>query len=121
MNIPKGYEECMNCDPCLPECDEGGLPYACYQCGNSGYVLAAPGINIPKELSQIEIKTGDNMDIKLAIKIINDKREIYGMSLLDMAIVLKAKLDKGELDNREAAAIRVFLREGRALFAPSTS
>ena len=115
MSIPKGYEECMNCDPCFPECDEGGLPYACYQCGNSGYVLAAP------ELSQIEIKTGDNMHIKLAIKIINDKREIYGMSLLDMAIVLKAKLDKGELDNREAAAIRVFLREGRALFAPSTS
>ena len=114
MSIPKGYEECMNCDPCFPESDEGGLPYACYQCGNSGYVLAAP------ELSQIEIKTGDNMDIKLAIKIINDKREIYGMSLLDMAIVLKARLDKGELDNREAAAIRVFLREGRALFAPST-
>ena len=59
------------------------------------------------------------MDIKTAIKIINDKRAIYGMSLLDMAIVLKEQLANDELDNREAAAIRVFLREGRALFAPA--
>ena len=59
------------------------------------------------------------MDIKTAIKIINDKRAIYGMSLLDMAIVLKEQLANDELDNREAAAIRVFLREGRALFAPT--
>jgi hypothetical protein len=58
------------------------------------------------------------MDIKTAIQIINDKRAVYGMSLLDMAIVLKEMLDNDELDNREAAAIRVFMREGRALFAP---
>jgi len=59
------------------------------------------------------------MDIKTAIQIINDKRAVYGMSLLDMAIVLKEQLANDELDNREAAAIRVFLREGRALFAPT--
>ncbi|CAB4189465.1 hypothetical protein UFOVP1207_1, partial [uncultured Caudovirales phage] len=29
------------------------------------------------------------MDIKQAIQIINDKRAVYGMSLLDMAIVMK--------------------------------
>ena len=59
------------------------------------------------------------MDIKTAIQIINDKRAVYGMSLLDMVIVLKEMLDNDELDNREAAAIRVFMREGRALFAPA--
>ena len=59
------------------------------------------------------------MDIKTAIKIIDDKRAVYGMSLLDMAIVLKEMLDNDELDNREAAAIRVFMREGRSLFAPA--
>jgi hypothetical protein len=58
------------------------------------------------------------MQFKEALKIINDKRAIYGMTLLDMAIVLKEQLANDELDNREAAAIRVFLREGRVLFAP---
>jgi len=58
------------------------------------------------------------MDIKKAIQIINDKRRVYGMSLLDMAIVMKEMLDNDELDNQEAAAIRVFMREGRQLFAP---
>ena len=58
------------------------------------------------------------MDIKQAIQIINDKRAVYGMSLLDMAIVMKEMLDNDELDNKDAAAIRVFLREGRKLFAP---
>ena len=59
------------------------------------------------------------MDIKTAIQVINDKRAVYGLSLLDMVIVLKEMLDNDELDNREAAAIRVFMREGRALFAPA--
>ena len=59
------------------------------------------------------------MDIKQAIQILNDKRAVYGMSLLDMAIVMKEMLDNGELmDNKDAAAIRCFLREGRQLFAP---
>lgn len=58
------------------------------------------------------------MQFKEALKIINDKRAIYGMSLLDMAIVMKEQLDYDELDTKEADAIRVFLREGRVLFAP---
>lgn len=59
------------------------------------------------------------MDFKTALKIINDKRNIYGMTLLDMAIVMKEQLANDELDNREAAAIRTFLREGRVMFAPA--
>lgn len=59
------------------------------------------------------------MDFKTALKIINDKRAIYGMTLLDMAIVMKEQLSNDELDNREAAAIRTFLREGRVMFAPA--
>lgn len=58
------------------------------------------------------------MEIRQAIQIINDKRAVYGMSLLDMAIVMKEMLANDELDNKDAAAIRVFLREGRQLFAP---
>jgi hypothetical protein len=59
------------------------------------------------------------MDIKQAIKIIDDKRAVYGMTLLDMAIVMKEQLANDELDNREAAAIRTFLREGQKMFAPA--
>jgi len=58
------------------------------------------------------------MDITTAIQIINDRRAIYGMSLLDMVCVLLEQLRNDELDNRDAAAIRCFLREGRAMFAP---
>lgn len=59
------------------------------------------------------------MDITTAIQIINDRREIYGMSLLDTVIVMRELLDNDELDNREAVALRVFMREGRAMFAPA--
>lgn len=59
------------------------------------------------------------MTFKEGLKIINDKRAVYGMSLLDMAIVMKEQLANDELDSREAAAIRVFLREGRVMFAPA--
>jgi hypothetical protein len=59
------------------------------------------------------------MDITTAIQIINDRREIYGMSLLDTVIVMREMLDNDELDNREAVALRVFMREGRAMFAPA--
>jgi hypothetical protein len=59
------------------------------------------------------------MDITTAIQIINDRRDIYGMSLLDTVIVMKELLDNDELDNREAVALRVFMREGRAMFAPA--
>lgn len=58
------------------------------------------------------------MDITTAIQIINDRRAIYGMTLLDMVCVLLEQLRNDELDNRDAAAIRCFLREGRAMFAP---
>jgi hypothetical protein len=59
------------------------------------------------------------MDITTAIQIINDRCDIYGMSLLDTVIVMRELLDNDELDNREAAALRVFMREGRAMFAPA--
>lgn len=59
------------------------------------------------------------MDITTAIQIINDRCEIYGMSLLDTVIVMREMLDNDELDNREAVALRVFMREGRAMFAPA--
>jgi hypothetical protein len=59
------------------------------------------------------------MDITTAINIIDDKREIYGMTFLDMLLVMEEMLAADELDNREAAAFRVFMREGRKLFAPA--
>jgi hypothetical protein len=59
------------------------------------------------------------MDITTAIEIINDKREIYGMTFLDMLLVMEEMLANDELDNREAVAFRVFMREGRKLFAPA--
>ena len=58
------------------------------------------------------------MEFKQAAKIIENKRSIYGMTLLDMIIVMKQQMELGELDSREAEATRVFLREGRKLFAP---
>ena len=59
------------------------------------------------------------MNITTAIEIIDDKREIYGMTFLDMLLVMEELLANDELDNREAAAFRVFMREGRKLFAPA--
>ena len=59
------------------------------------------------------------MDITTAINIIDNKREIYGMTFLDMLLVMEEMLANDELDNREAAAFRVFMREGRKLFAPA--
>jgi hypothetical protein len=59
------------------------------------------------------------MDITTAINIIDDKREIYGKTFLDMLLVMEEMLANDELDNREAVAFRVFMREGRKLFAPA--
>tara|TARA_R110000868_G_scaffold17682_2_gene77372 strand:+ start:392 stop:628 length:237 start_codon:yes stop_codon:yes gene_type:complete len=59
-----------------------------------------------------------SMDIKQAIQIIEDKRAMYGMSLLDMVIVMNELSDNDELDNREAVALRVFMQDMRKLFAP---
>jgi hypothetical protein len=60
------------------------------------------------------------MEIGKAIQIINDKREIYGMSLFDMVVVMNQMLedDDGSLTQTEENAIRVFMREGRKMFAP---
>ena len=58
------------------------------------------------------------MKIEQAIKIISDKSAVYGMPLLDMAIVMKELLASDDLAPDEAMAIRVFVREGRKLFAP---
>jgi hypothetical protein len=59
------------------------------------------------------------MDITTAINIIDNKRELYGMTFLDMLLVMEEMLAADELDNREAVAFRVFMREGRKLFAPA--
>ena len=59
------------------------------------------------------------MDITTAINIIDDKRKLYGMTFLDMLLVMEEMLANDELDNREAVAFRVFMREGRKLFAPA--
>jgi hypothetical protein len=59
------------------------------------------------------------MDITTAIKIIDDKRELYGMTFFDMLVVMDEMLTNDELDNREAVAFRVFMREGRKMFAPA--
>ena len=58
------------------------------------------------------------MDITTAIKIIDDKRALYGMTFFDMLVVMDEMLTNDELDNREAVAFRVFMREGRKMFAP---
>ena len=59
------------------------------------------------------------MDITTAINIIDAKREAYGLGFLDMLLVMEEMLAADELDNREAVAFRVFMREGRKLFAPA--
>jgi hypothetical protein len=59
------------------------------------------------------------MNITTAIQIINDRCEIYGMSLLDTVIVMREMLDNDELDNSQAVAYRVFMREGQRMMAPA--
>ena len=59
------------------------------------------------------------MNITTAIEIIDAMRADYGLPFLEMLIEMGEMLANDELDNKEAAAIRVFLREGRKLFAPS--
>ena len=59
------------------------------------------------------------MNFKQANKIVQDRADIYGMSVLDMLIVMQEQLEQGELGDREARATRVFLTEGRKFFAPA--
>jgi hypothetical protein len=58
------------------------------------------------------------MNIIQSKKIIVDRAEIYGMSILDMLIVMQDQLQRDELTKREARALRVFLTLGREFFAP---
>ena len=39
MKPPKGYEECVSCNPCNPDCDGTGRPYTCYWCFGTGFML----------------------------------------------------------------------------------
>jgi len=59
------------------------------------------------------------MDITTAIEIIDDMRAERGLLFLDMLIEMADRLQNDELDNRSAAAYRVFMREGQKLFAPA--
>jgi len=59
------------------------------------------------------------MDIKTAIEILDQERNKYGMSMLDLCIVLQHEAEQGELDNRTAAAFRVFMHDMRRMFAPA--
>ena len=55
------------------------------------------------------------MDIKQALRIIQDRADVYGMSLLDTAIVMEELAGTSMLEPKETEAIRLFLREGRAV------
>ena len=59
------------------------------------------------------------MDITTAIEIIDDMRAERGLLFLDMLIEMADRLQNDELDNRSAAAYRVFMREGQKMFAPA--
>lgn len=59
------------------------------------------------------------MNITTAINIIDNKRKAYGLGFLEMLTEMEEMLANDELDNREAVAFRVFMREGRKLFAPA--
>ena len=57
------------------------------------------------------------MEIAAAIEIIDDKRAEYGLGFLEMLIEMGTMLANDELSDRETVAYRVFMREGRKLFA----
>jgi hypothetical protein len=59
------------------------------------------------------------MGITLAIEIIDAMRAQYGLSFFDMLVEMGDRLQNDELDNRQAAAYRVFMREGQRMFAPA--
>ena len=59
------------------------------------------------------------MDIKIAIEIIDAMRADYGLLFLDMLIEMGNMLENDELDNSQAVAYRVFMREGQRMMAPA--
>jgi hypothetical protein len=59
------------------------------------------------------------MNITTAIEIIDAMRADYGLLFLDMLIEMGNMLENDELDNRQAVAYRVFMREGQRMMAPA--
>ena len=59
------------------------------------------------------------MNITTAIQIIDAMRADYGLLFLDMLIEMGNMLENDELDNRQAVAYRVFMREGQRMMAPA--
>ena len=56
------------------------------------------------------------MDFDKALEIMEAKLARRGGSMFDLAVEMQADLEAGWLDNRDAAAIRSFMRNMRKLF-----
>ena len=59
------------------------------------------------------------MNITTAIEIIDAMRADYGLLFLEMLMEMGEMLANDELDNRQAVAYRVFMREGQRMMAPA--
>jgi hypothetical protein len=59
------------------------------------------------------------MNIATAIEIIDAMRADYGLPFLEMLMEMGEMLANDELDNRQAVAYRVFMREGQRMMAPA--
>jgi|TARA_R110002126_G_scaffold218952_1_gene364540 hypothetical protein len=59
------------------------------------------------------------MNITTAIEIIDAMRADYGLPFLEMLMEMGEMLANDELDNRQAVAYRVFMREGQRMMAPA--
>lgn len=59
------------------------------------------------------------MNITTAIEIIDAMRADYGLPFLEMLMEMGERLANDELDNRQAVAYRVFMREGQRMMAPA--
>jgi hypothetical protein len=57
-----------------------------------------------------------DMDFDKAVEIMEAKLARRGGSMFDLAVEMQADLEAGNLDNRDAAAIRSFMRNMRKLF-----
>ena len=59
------------------------------------------------------------MNITTAIEIIDAMRADYGLPFLEMLMEMGEMLANDELDNSQAVAYRVFMREGQRMMAPA--
>ena len=59
------------------------------------------------------------MNITTAIEIIDAMRADYGLPFHEMLMEMGEMLANDELDNRQAVAYRVFMREGQRMMAPA--